>query len=111
MIGRITLVAALTVGGAACVQQGQAEPALCGVAAHTADTVLAYPNGMACVGAVNVTTGQPFGHVIVVSIPCGVLVPTRGEDDFCVRTTATGRIIPLSSFDQATDVGYVGVDV
>ena len=104
MIGRALVLSTLIASGLAASACSQvSKPAMCAVAAHTADTVLAYPDGMACVGS-------GAGHVIVVDIPCGVLLATTAEDDVCVRTSHTGRIIPLSSFDKDRDIGYSLVD-
>ncbi len=108
MLGRIAIVGATVATLGACVNQGAAEPALCGVAAHTADTVIAYPTGLAC-------AGSGYGHVIVVNGKCGVLLATHAEDDVCVqyRSLTDPRhdwvITALSALDSV-DGTYSRVD-
>jgi len=77
MIGRLVILSSCVgIGSIACTAQPKAESALCAVA-NTADTVLAYPDGLACLGS-------GYGHVIVVNEPCGNMVATKTEDDACV---------------------------
>lgn len=107
MLARALVLSTLvTLGAAACTQPTRVADARCARAETVADTVLAYPDGLACLGS-------GAGHVIVANVPCGALVgpaDKRAEDDACVRTSHTGRIIPLSSWDRTIDPGYSPVD-